>query len=100
MAVKGVARPRKGAPRTVRIAPTLVDSWKRTNLMMGGLQRRRIVHPVAGHRHDMALGLQGFDNAHLVFGGDPGEDGTLLDQRGDLALAESVEFTPFMGFAL
>ena len=34
IAVKGVANPRKGAASTVRMAPMLVDSWKRTNLMM------------------------------------------------------------------
>ena len=33
-AVKGVAKPRKGAASTVRMGPMLVDSWKRTNLMM------------------------------------------------------------------
>jgi len=34
MAVKGVDSPRKGAPSTVRMAPMLVDNWKRTNLTM------------------------------------------------------------------
>jgi hypothetical protein len=34
IAVKGVAKPRKGAPSTVRMAPMLVESWKRTNLTM------------------------------------------------------------------
>ena len=34
IAVNGVGRPNRGAPRTVRMAPMLVESWKRTNLTM------------------------------------------------------------------
>jgi hypothetical protein len=34
IAVKGVGKPSSGAPSTVRMAPMLVESWKRTNLTM------------------------------------------------------------------
>ena len=30
---------------------------------VGGLQRRRVVDAVAGHRHDLALGLERVDDA-------------------------------------
>ena len=35
---------------------------------VGALQRRRVVHPVAGHRDDLALALQGLHDAHLLVG--------------------------------
>ena len=35
-----------------------------------------------------------------MLGGDPGEDGALLDQRGDFTLIEPIKFAPLVGFAL
>jgi hypothetical protein len=34
IAVNGAGQPSSGAPSTVRMAPMLVESWKRTNLTM------------------------------------------------------------------
>ncbi len=41
---------------------------------VGGLERGRVVDPVAGHRNDRAAGLQGLDDPQLLFRHDPGED--------------------------
>ena len=35
---------------------------------VGALQARRVVHAVAGHRHDMARGAERLHDAHLVLG--------------------------------
>jgi hypothetical protein len=39
---------------------------------VGLLQRRGVVHAVAGHRHHLALRLQGAHQAQLLFGFDAG----------------------------
>ena len=41
---------------------------------VGGLQRRRVVHAVAGHRDHVALLLEQPDEANLVLGRHPGND--------------------------
>jgi hypothetical protein len=41
---------------------------------VGGLQRRRVVHAVAGDGDDLALLLQRLDDQHLLLGGDAGEE--------------------------
>jgi hypothetical protein len=48
---------------------------------VGGFQGRRIVHAIAGHRHDFVLVLHGFDNAHLLVGGNAGEQDFRRVQR-------------------
>ena len=45
------------------------------------LQRRRIVNAVAGNGHDMLLLLQRLHDAHLLIGGNPGEDDFRVVQR-------------------
>ena len=60
---------RGGLPRDVGAAPAHRDAD------MGGLQRRRVVDAVAGHRDDLAIGLQRLDDAKLLFGQRAGEDG-------------------------
>ena len=49
---------------------------------VGALQRRRVVHPVAGDRDDLAQVLQRLDQAQLVLGRYAGED---IDHAGRLA---------------
>ncbi len=41
---------------------------------VGRFQRRRVVHAVAGHGHDLAVGLERVDQAQLLLGHHPGED--------------------------
>jgi hypothetical protein len=41
---------------------------------IGTLQGRRVVHPVAGHRRHLAVGLHRLDQAQLVLGAGAGED--------------------------
>ena len=43
---------------------------------MRGLERRRVVDAVAGHRDDLAVGLERVDDAQLLLGHDAGEDGS------------------------
>jgi hypothetical protein len=35
---------------------------------ISALDRGGVVHPVARHRHDFAVGAQGVDDAHLMLG--------------------------------
>ena len=37
-------------------------------------ESRRVVDPIAGHRHNLTASLQGFNQAKLVLGTDTGED--------------------------
>ena len=48
---------------------------------VGRLQRRRVVHAVAGHRHDMPHALEGLGDLHLVLGRDPREEDVLGRKR-------------------
>ena len=48
---------------------------------VGGLQRRRVVHAVAGHGDDLALFLQRLDDEHFLLGGDAREDDLRRIQR-------------------
>jgi hypothetical protein len=41
---------------------------------MRGFERRRVIHAIAGHRDDFAVGLQGLDDAELLLGHDACED--------------------------
>ena len=47
---------------------------------VGGLQRRRVVDAVAGHRHHRAVALQGLHDAQLVLGIDARVDRHLPDR--------------------
>jgi hypothetical protein len=47
---------------------------------VGGLQRRGIVDPVAGHGHDLSALLPGVHDADLVFGRHPRVDRVLVDR--------------------
>ena len=136
IAVNGVAKPKKGAPRSqdradvggeleahelddvVVDGPPFLDrthdrgelvvgQHQRGRLLghfgagdahrhadVGGLQRRRVVNPVAGHRHDMPLGLQGFDDTHLVLGRDAREHRALLHEGGKLTLGQAIHLAP------
>ena len=53
---------------------------------VGVLQRQRVVHAVAGHRHDVALRLQRADHRPLLLGRDPPEHPVLLEHLGHLVL--------------
>ena len=46
---------------------------------VGALQRRRVVHAVAGHRDDVALALEHVDEAHLVLGRDARDHADAVD---------------------
>ena len=66
------------------------------------LQRRGVVHAVAGHRDDVALSLQQLDQPDLVLGRDPGDHadlGQLLEQlvvahRGELGAGDRAALDP------
>ena len=59
----------------------------------GGLERGRVIDAVAGHRDDLAIGLQGLDDAQLLIGHDAGEDGA-GPQRGRRAPRRRVVRAP------
>ena len=46
---------------------------------VGHLERRRVVHAVARHRHDMALAAEDLDQPDLVLRSDPGDDADVID---------------------
>jgi len=48
---------------------------------VGGLQGRCVIDPVAGDRDDFPLVPEGFDDAHLLLGGDAGEQNLRSVQR-------------------
>jgi hypothetical protein len=52
-----------------------------------GLERRRVVDTVAGHRHDHAVALQGIDEPQLVLGRH-----TRVDRRPPRRLGHPVAF--------
>ena len=58
---------------------------------VGALQRRRVVHAVAGHRDDVALAPQRVDEPHLVLRRDPGDDADVVDLRDQLVVAHRAE---------
>ena len=51
---------------------------------VGLLERRRVVHAVTGHGHDVALRLEHVHQVDLVLGRDAGDDADVVDGRGDL----------------
>ena len=55
------------------------------------LQRRRVVHAVAGHRDDVALLLEDIDEVDLVLGRDARDDTDAVDLAGDLLVAHRGE---------
>eukprot|EP00825_Cyclidium_porcatum_P005016 TRINITY_DN12395_c0_g1_i1.p2 TRINITY_DN12395_c0_g1~~TRINITY_DN12395_c0_g1_i1.p2 ORF type:complete len:547 (+),score=68.21 TRINITY_DN12395_c0_g1_i1:2-1642(+) len=58
---------------------------------IGRLEARRVVHAVARHGHDVAVGLEGLHDAHLVLGRDPREDADLADSFRELPWLHGVE---------
>jgi len=77
---------RGGFARRVRAAHAHGDAD------VGGLQRWRIVHPVAGHGDQLALALQGRDQAQLVFGAGPRDDLGLAQTFAKLIVVELFDF--------
>ena len=47
---------------------------------IGGPERGRVIHPVAGHGNDRAAGLQRLDDPQFLFGQDTGKDGGGLNR--------------------
>ena len=58
---------------------------------VGLLERRGVVDPVAGHRDDVAVLLQGGDDAQLVRGRDAGVDLDLLDLALERRVVDRVQ---------
>ena len=71
--------------RHVRSAPAHGDAD------MGGLQRRRIVDAIAGHRDDLAISLVGVDDAQLLVRRDPREHTGRFDPAGQFHLVQLLE---------
>ena len=63
------------------------------------LERRRIVHAVAGHGHDVALAAEDLDEADLVLRGDPRDDTDIVDPAIGLVIGHGREFGAGDGFA-
>ena len=63
----------RGRPRRIRRAGD-------GDAAIGLLQRRGVVHPIAGHADDVAALLQDIDNVEFVFRKDLGEAIRLLDR--------------------
>ncbi len=61
---------------------------------MRGLQRRRIIDAVSGHRHHLAVGLERFDQAQLLLRHDAGEDLDFPDPAAQFARIEDFQFRP------
>ena len=58
---------------------------------VGSFERGCVVDPVAGHRDDLAAGLECFDESEFVIGADPGENVDLVDGIDQLVVAETIE---------
>ncbi len=58
---------------------------------VGLLERRGVVHAVAGHRHDVVLLLEGVDQADLVLRGHSGDHAELGEPGGELLVGEGGE---------
>ena len=54
-------------------------------------QRGGVVHAVAGHGHDVAVGLQRLDDPDLVLGRHPGAHADVVDLRGQLLVGHALE---------
>ena len=67
---------------------------------VGLLQRRRVVHAVAGHRHDRARAPQRVDDAQLVFGVDARVDGHLGDRARPCLVRQLLELRAGDGAAV
>ena len=61
---------------------------------VGLLQRGRVVHGVAGHRHDLAGLLHQPRQPNLVLGRDPAEHVQLREALDDLVVGELLELGP------
>jgi hypothetical protein len=59
---------------------------------VGGLDRRRVVDPVSGHRDHVPLLLERVDEQHLVLRCDTADDADPVDPRQSLGLLERSEF--------
>ena len=66
---------------------------------VGLLERRRVVHAVAGHRDDVALLLERVDEADLVLGRHPGDHADLGQLGGELLVGERGELGAGEGLA-
>ena len=53
----------------------------------------RIVHTIAGHRHDLPARAPGVDNAQFVSRRDAGIDGNLFDLRCQLRIVGAIEIS-------
>ena len=58
---------------------------------IGALERRRVVDAVAGHRDDLATGLERVDDAQLVLGIDASVDADVADLLGELGVGHRFE---------
>ena len=67
---------------------------------VGLLERRRVVHAVAGHGDDVALLAQDVHEVDLVLGGDAGEDADAVDLAHRLVVAQGAEVGAGHGAAL
>ena len=67
---------------------------------VGLLERRRVVHAVAGHGHDVALLAQDVHEVDLVLGRDAGEDADAVDLAHRLLVAQGAEVGAGHGAAL
>ena len=61
---------------------------------VGRFQGRGIVHAVAGHGHDFAVGLEGVDQAQFLFRHDPGKDIDRPDPLLKLGVIHPVQLGP------
>ena len=59
---------------------------------VGRAQRGGVVHPVAGHGHDGALGLQSVHYPQLVLGGHPGVDGDVRHRPTEPVVVQRLQF--------
>ena len=61
------------------------------NADVRGLERRRVIDAVTGHRHDLAVGLQCLDDAQFLLGQHPGEDGGGGDAAAQLGIVHRCQ---------
>ncbi|MNS08425.1 hypothetical protein D3C72_398860 [compost metagenome] len=61
---------------------------------LGRLERGRVVDSVAGHGHDLPVGLEGVDQGQLLFGTDAREDPDLRQPRAKRLRRQGVDIGP------
>ena len=59
---------------------------------MRGFERGRIIHAVAGHGDDFAVGLQGLDNAQLLLGHDAREHASCPCASGQFGIIKMFDY--------